>query len=210
MIVLAVVNLKGGTGKTISAVFLAHVLAELGQRVLLVDADAQATAQEWDADAGGFPFPVVGLPTRTLHKQLDGITGDRYDAVVIDTPPLEDKAGVVVSALRIATEVIVPVMPSSTEYKRLARVLGVVEESADHRPSGEPPRVAVLFTRTVASASANQVYRELIKQDGVHVLAGGVARLERFAQADGLPVVNALGTAYGDVVRELYRELVAR
>jgi len=208
VIVLAVINLKGGTGKTISAVFLAHVLRELGLKVLLVDADVQGTAQAWDADADGFPFDVVSLPTRTLHKQLEGIAGTSYDAVVIDTPPLEDKAGVVVSALRAATEVIVPVMPSSTEYKRLARVLEVVEESAPSRPSGEPPRLAVLLTRTVAAASANQVYRELIEERGVHVLAGSVARLERFAQADGEPVVNALGTAYGDVVRELYGELV--
>ncbi len=41
--VLAVINLKGGTSKTTSAVFLAHVLREQGQRVLLVDADPAGT-----------------------------------------------------------------------------------------------------------------------------------------------------------------------
>ena len=203
---LAVVNLKGGTGKTITAVFLAHVLHELGQRVLLVDADRQGSAQDWDADAGGFPFPVVSLASPQLHNKLPGIVGEQYDAVVIDTPPLEDKAGVVVSALRVASEVVVPVMPSSTEYKRLRRVLEVVEDAAGSRPDGMPPRVAVLFTRTIAAASANRAYRELIEGEGTPVLAATVARVEHFAQIDGDPAVNAAATASGDALNELYGE----
>ena len=40
---LAVINLKGGTGKTTSAVYLAAALARRG-RTLLVDADPQGSA----------------------------------------------------------------------------------------------------------------------------------------------------------------------
>jgi len=45
MIVLAVVNLNGGTGKTTTAAFVAHALHEQGRHVLVVDADPQGSAQ---------------------------------------------------------------------------------------------------------------------------------------------------------------------
>jgi chromosome partitioning protein len=53
MITLAITNQKGGVGKTTSAVSLSAALARHGQRVLLVDLDAQATATMHLTDAYG-------------------------------------------------------------------------------------------------------------------------------------------------------------
>jgi len=209
MIVLAVVNLKGGTGKTTSAAFVAHALHEQGLRVLVVDADPQASAQRWSDHAGGWPVAVVGMPTKTLHRQLPGVVGDRFDVVVIDTPPLEEQRGVVMSALQAATHVLVPVAPTPIECERMPAVRDAVEAVADLRPDGQSPRMAVVLTRTVAGAASTQVWRELLTEQGDWVLKVNVARLERISQAYGDPITKASATAYGDVAFELLSEVSA-
>lgn len=47
------------------------------------------------------------------------------------------------------------------------------------------------------------MYRQLLRDDAIRVLAPTVGRLERYAQAYGLPITNAAATAYGDILAEL-------
>jgi chromosome partitioning protein len=108
---LALANLKPGTGKTTSAVWLAHVFAQAGNRVLLVDADPAGSALEWSdlaamdphlaAPEAAFPFRIVALPSRELHRRVPEIA-QADDVVIIDAPQLEDHAGIARSALRYA------------------------------------------------------------------------------------------------------------
>lgn len=201
MITLVVANLKGGTSKTTTSAYLAHALYERGKRVLVVDADPQGSALRWQEDAE-WPVPVVRLDSPKLHRTLPGIVGAGYDAVVVDTPPLD--LGIVASALRIATHVLIPMAPSPAEYERLPAVRDLLDEAAALRADGLAPAVvAVVLTRSVAGAASTGVYRELIGEDGVRVLRCEVRRLERFAQSMGSPVSRASASAYGDVLDEL-------
>src|SRR5216684_8165393 len=105
---LALANLKPGTGKTTSAVWLAHVFAQAGNSVLLVDADPSGSALEWSDLAAmypglpplaAFPFRIVALPSRELHRRIPEIALTD-DVVIIDAPQLEDHAGIARSAMR--------------------------------------------------------------------------------------------------------------
>jgi chromosome partitioning protein len=203
VITVAIVNLKGGSTKTTTACHLAAAFHEAGQTVLGVDADGENESLQGWQEAADLPWPVVTLAVGNLHKQLPGIVGDRYDVTLIDTPPMQAQRGTVLSALRIATHVIVPLAPTPVEYDRLTTVREIIQESADLRPDGVPASTAVLLTKCKASASSPKVYRDLITGDGWTVLKAQIGDLERFAQSWGSPIKNVLATAYGDVALEL-------
>lgn len=200
MLVVPVIGFKGGSSKTTSAVFLAHALHELGRLVLLVDADPQGSVVEWQKLCPRpFPFDVTELATPSLDKRLSDLVRHRYDTVVIDCPPREHHAGIVAAALRVATVAVVPMAPTPIEYSRLNAI----------RAAAEGVPLAVLFTRTIPNAVSTLVYREAALREGMWVLGTQVGRLEQFGQAFGDNVELAVGTAYGDAVRELLERVKA-
>ncbi len=69
--VLAIVNEKGGSAKTTTAVNLAAALSERDQRVLVVDLDAQANASLWlGVDDGGQGLLEVLLGQRAIDDAI--------------------------------------------------------------------------------------------------------------------------------------------
>jgi len=198
---IVVANLKGGSTKTTTAAFVLHALAEAGLTTLGVDADGENESLLAWSEAGEWSIPVIGMPVADLHRKLPGVVGDRYDAVVVDTPPMKERRGVVASAVRIATHILVPMAPTGMEYARVPAIRELVEEAGALAVT--PPQLAVVLTRTVSNAASTDVYRQMLTDDGVRVLRPTVGRLERYAQAFGLPITSAANTAYGDVADEL-------
>ena len=82
----------------------------LGNRVILIDSDPQASALDWSAARQRQTlFPVVGVPRPSVHKDL-GAIADGYDYVVIDSPPRQD--ALVKSVMLAADLLVIPVQPS--------------------------------------------------------------------------------------------------
>jgi len=209
---LALANLKPGTGKTTSAVWLAHVFAQAGNRVLLVDADPSGSALEWSdlaamnprvAPQQAFPFRIVALPSRELHRRMPEIARDD-DVVIIDTPQLEDHTAIARSALRYADEIVIPCAPNPIEINRTTPVRDEIAEIEPVRD--RPVRSAVLLNRCITRAHSVSDARQALQDLGYDVLASTVPRLEVYAQSFGLPIPDT----GRDVWRQVARDLIAR
>src|SRR5579863_6362162 len=180
---VALLNLKPGTGKTTSAVWLAHIFAQARRPVLLVDADPSGSALEWSdlaaMDPGlpprlAFPFRIVALPSRSLHQRVAEIA-DPDDVVIIDAPQLEDHAGIARSAMRYVDEILIPCAPSPIEINRTTPVRDEIAEVESLRD--KPVRSAVLLTRCITRAHSIANAKETLGDLGYDVLRTNVPRL---------------------------------
>jgi chromosome partitioning protein len=118
---IVVSNVKGGVGKTTTAVYLAAVAGRRGRGpVVLVDADPQGSTAEWyDAEPLEGVELMEGPSVRTVGKamnQQDGI-------VVVDTPPGE--GAVVQAALSRADAVVIPTRAGGVEPNRVMATLAM-------------------------------------------------------------------------------------
>ena len=131
MTVLAFLNQKGGTGKTTLALNVSFGLARESARVLLIDADQQASANAWSSLREDQPFSVVAIPRKNLHKEV-ARHRDNYDWIVIDGTPRDD--AITRSCLVAADLVIIPIEPSALSAWAADRTVGQVEEARVFRP----------------------------------------------------------------------------
>ena len=200
MRVISLVNLKPGTAKTTSAVWLAHALHQQGERVLLVDADPTGSALRWSEQAE-FPFAIVGLAVKDLHRRTPEIaTGLGVTVVVIDAPQLEDHAGIAMSAVRLATDVLIPVAPSPIELDRMAPIRDAIDSIDVVKTI--PTRVAVLLNRVITRAGSGPGARTALTSAGFFVLDAQIPRKEIYTLSFGRPI-PAGAADYAQVAREL-------
>ena len=124
MKVIAVLNQKGGSGKTTIATHLARALQLAGADVLLVDSDPQGSARDWAAVREDQPLAVVGIDRPTIDRDLKQIA--RKDFVVIDGAP--QAADLAVSAIKAADFVLIPVQPSPYDIWATADLVELVKQ----------------------------------------------------------------------------------
>ena len=202
--IIACASVKGGAGKSTLATNLATEYQRQGRRVLLVDADPQATSSTWAevATEKGHKPPTVVAMGKDMHRpgQLDQLAAP-FDVTIIDCPGRD--GAVVRSALMVADLVLVPCGASPADAWALQQSLEIIDEARAVRPH---LAARVVITRRRATSIGRGARGDLAAA-GVPLLGADIAERVAYQQAigDGVGVTSMKNQA--EAAKEI-RELV--
>jgi chromosome partitioning protein len=138
--VMAVANQKGGVGKTTTTINVGAALAELGQRVLLIDLDPQSNATTG-----------VGIDARGLDTSM-------YQVLLQDVPledciePTDVKGLFVAPATLDLAGAEIELVPAFSREMRLRRAIGSVVDQFDYVLIDCPPSLGLLTINALSAA----------------------------------------------------------
>ena len=207
MKVIAVLNQKGGSGKTTIATHLARALQLDGADVLLVDSDPQGSARDWAAVRDDQPVTVVGIDRPTIDRDLKNVA--RKDFVVIDGAP--QAADLAVSAIKAADFILIPVQPGPYDIWATADLVELVKQRIE--VTDGRLQAAFIVSRAIKGTKIGAEVAEALEGYGLPVLAS------RITQRVSYPGTAATGTTVLDAepasdaaaeVRDLAAEIMQK
>lgn len=207
MPVIAVLNQKGGSGKTTLATNLAQAAHMSGKRTLLVDTDRQASARQWAAariDGQGDPVPVVGLDVGPLERSVQQLSRD-YQWLLLDGAP--NVEALAAAAVKVADVVLIPVQPSPYDIWAAQEVVEMVKI---RQQLTEAPRAAFVIARAIVGTQLAADVQEALGGYGLPIFASRTYQRVLYANAaaSGLSVLEAdSSSAAADEIKAILSEL---
>lgn len=185
--IIAVINQKGGTGKTTLALNLAAGLLKRGT-VHLVDADPQRSITQWVSMGGGSSglprvAQLVGNPTAILGKLTRS-----YRYVIVDCPPTV-QGEMVAIIMRMAHQVLIPVLPSPLDLWASVDMAVAVNEAKKCNPGLS---VYLVLNQVETRNALSRDMREAVSEFDVPVLVSSMQRraVYRTAAVEGQSVYD--------------------
>lgn len=162
---IAVLNQKGGAGKTTTSLGIADAIANLGFNVLLTDTDAKGSSLKWASVRQSPPkFAVMGMPHANIHKDLPPIAAN-YDFTVIDGfPKMDDIAK---SSIMAADLVMIPIQPSPLDIWASEDTMKLVTDAQIYKPM---LKCVFVITRKVKGTTLGNTVMEKLLEYGFPVM----------------------------------------
>lgn len=165
---IAVLQQKGGSGKTTLAVNLGALAHLLGHRTLIIDSDPQGTAFEWSVKrepGSKLDGLAVMQATKPLTRPSFDALARGYEVVLIDGPARRGE--LTMSGAAMADVVLLPVVPGGADLWALPETIECIDQAdAIREQLGHLPVVRIVVMNRavvgqVLSAEADGALRAL-------------------------------------------------
>jgi chromosome partitioning protein len=206
-VIIAMLNIKGGTGKSTLAINLGTALERRNKTVVIVDADVRASSRHWALERGeGHPerFPTV---ITADHPELLGATikAISADYVIIDTPGSNELVSQ--KAIGVSHIALIVMKPSALDVWQTAITVGQINQKRDLGGQIE----ATFLINCVASGT--KLSKEMLTGDwnsyGIPMLETAIGNRVQFAETigNGESIFESKDTAGKAEIESLVNEL---
>lgn len=205
MPVIAILNPKGGCGKTTLTTNLAQSLYERGKSVLVVDSDPQGSARDWHASTENNPLPLVSLDRPNNIKTLNSIAGS-YDYVVIDgAAKLED---MMAAAIKAADIVLIPVQPSPYDLWAASDLVEFIK-ARQEVTDGKPP-ASFVINRSIQGTKLGKEIGQALKEYDLNLCDNHIVQRQVYPQtaAEGTTVFSSSNSDATEEINNLTDEIL--
>ncbi len=185
--IISVLNIKGGVGKTTLAVNIAVALHQEGNKVLIIDTDAQGSALAWQAQREMDDVMLISLPNAAVLRKQALRLAQEYDVVIIDGSPSVDTLAAV--SIALSDLILLPVGPSPLDIWASSKMVMKIEEAQAVNPAIKASFVINKFNgRTLLSKETEGVLKEYPLDMMATKLGSRVAYADTMTQ--GLSVIE--------------------
>ena len=206
MYVVAILNPKGGSGKTTLATNLARVLHNRQHTVLLVDTDPQGSARDWHAANRNNPIPLVALDRANNLTTINSMSVS-YDCIIVDgAAKLEN---LLAAAIKIADLVLIPVQPSPYDIWATSDLVDII--SARRELTDGQPDAAFVITRKISGTRLGADVRSALGEYDLPVLKAEIIQRQIYPRtaAAGLTVFDESDVKAQAEIRALAAEVMS-
>lgn len=174
---IAVLNPKGGSGKTTLATCLVRGLIETDASALLVDADPQGSARDWQA-AGENPTPLVAMDRPANLRNLGDMAAS-YDWTVIDAAGRLEE--MIREAIKVADLVLIPIQPSPYDIWATSDLVELVQ--ARQAMTNGHPIMGAVITRAIQGTVLDRQITDALAELGLEHLDARIGQRQIYARA---------------------------
>lgn len=210
--IISVVNLKGGAGKTTVATNLAVGLALKGHDVCIVDSDSgQQSATEWknERQRETPTIPVLSVPDKKFLQEVTNLT-ERYGTIIVDGAPRADN--LIQETIILSDLILIPISPTMYDYRSFERFTEKYEEIKRLKQMQKRPFATYVLLNRVKRSQLTQSVLEGVKAYGIEVLDSRIAdrNIYVYSSAEGLGVMETDDEKAKAEMENLVNEVVAK